>query len=376
MKLTIYTTATDGYERALETQARRICAGLSLQKKIAEQDIQILLITNKPEVVADAHACYKRLIPRARVLIISNENLGTNFENYKADSQLLIAQMRTLATSQAIAFDSDRCLSLDGDVLPPHNAIRCMLDMLEFDDGYYGVSFCPYPSHGGGAFLGGRGTPQNPILPDVYEDEKDIPKKLSEEKRKLIALLSAQKQPSQKELDGARTRLSEIEESIKGMSPKGNVFALNAKKWRRRGWFDMCYPAIGKGAIVPVDWTGCGCTMMNREAIALCDWTGYEGKGTEDLYINFHRWAANGIRSCCIPHCPCDHVVRNPDPEKALGEFVHVRTGHETEGECVGHLRQWHVRWYSHAPGERNKEQVSEPPIQTAEAQEKESSQS
>lgn len=350
MKITIYTTATEGYERALETQARRVCASLSVENRIKQSDIQILLLTDKKTVVSKAYETYRTTLPEATVLILDDERFGSNFENYKADSQLLIAQMRTKATMQAIAFDSDRCLSLDGDVLPPHNAIRCMLDMLDFDDGYYSVAFCPYPSHGGGLFLGGRGTAQNPILPDVYDDERPIPKELLAKKAACVKKLNESPDET------IRAEYDQINNEIKNIQPKGNVFQLNAKKWRRRGWFDMAYPAIGKGAIVPVDWTGCGCTMMNREALALCDWSGYEGKGTEDLYINFTKWAANGIRACSIPHCPCDHVVRNPDPEKKLGEFVHVRVGHEQEGECVGHLRQWHGRWYSHEPGERNKE--------------------
>lgn len=361
MKLTIYTTATSGYERALEMQARRIIAGLSLEKRIDQKDIQILLVTDKKESVSDAYLAYTNGLPDATVFILADDRLGSNYANYQTDSQLLIAQMRTMATMKAIEFGSDRCLSLDGDVLPPHNAIRCMMDMLEFDNGYYSVSFCPYPSHGGGAFLGGRGTPQNPILPDSYEDEKTIPTELTDrrdELRKLIEEKPKDPEPLFKEIH-------EIEKQIRSIQPNGNVFELNAKKWRRRGWFDMAYPAIGKGAVVPVDWTGCGCTMMNREALALCDWSGYEGKGTEDLYINFHRWAANGLLSCCIPHCPCDHVVRNPDPDKKLGEFVHVRTGHEAEGECIGHLRQWHTRWYSHEAGERSKEEDS-PAVDTS----------
>jgi hypothetical protein len=115
----------------------------------------------------------------------------------------------------------------------------------------------------------------------------------------------------------------------------------------------IIYPAIGKGAIVPVDWTGFGCTMMNREALALCDWAGYEGHGTEDLFINYNRWDANDIKMCCIPHCPCDHVVRNPDPNKSLGEFVHVRSFHDTDEEYTGHLRQRPCEWYAHTPGEK-----------------------
>jgi hypothetical protein len=367
MRLTIYTTATSGYERALANQARRIIAGLALEKRIEQKDIQILLVTDKCASVKEAYDTYEKGLPEATIMVMADERLGSNFDNYKTDSQLLIAQMRTMATQQALAFGSDRCLSLDGDVLPPHNAIRCMMDMLEFDNGYYSVAFCPYPSHGGGAFLGGRGTPRQPILPDAYDDEKTIPKPLLAERKSIRAALD--KKPDEKTAEGLVERLTKLDKDVQQIQPNGNVFALNAKKWRRRGWFDMAYPAVGKGSVVPVDWTGCGCTMMNKEAISLCDWSGYEGKGTEDLFINFHMWGANGLRSCCLPHCPCDHVVRNPDPEKKLGEFVHVRVGHETDGECVGHLRQWHTRWYSHEAGERNKVDEPKEVVTTADGQ-------
>jgi hypothetical protein len=91
--------------------------------------------------------------------------------------------------------------------------------------------------------------------------------------------------------------------------------------------------------------------MMNKEALGLCDWTGYDGRGTEDLYINFRRWHPANILIACIPHCPCDHVVRKS--KNKTGEYVHIVTGHEVSGECQGHLRQWHIPWFSHAAGEK-----------------------
>lgn len=355
MKLSIYTTSTTGFERAIETQARRVCAALKLQNKIAEENVQIVLITDAAKAMQDGYETYKKCLPKATVKIHADKRLKSQHLYYKTNAQLLIAQMRTIGTKEALAWDSDFCLSLDGDVLPPHNAIRCMLDMLDFDAGYYGVAFCPYPSHGGGSFLGGRGTHYNPILPDSYEDEKDVPDDLLNRRKEL-------QEAAEKEENNEETikEIHAINKQIREMPPKDNVFALNSNKWRRRGWFDMAYPAIGKGAIVPVDWTGFGCTMMNREALALCDWSGYEGKGTEDLYVNFQRWEANGVRMCCIPHCPCDHVVRNPDKNEGAETFIHVHTGHERDGEYVGHLRQWRGRWFNHLPGEYDEKAVDE----------------
>jgi len=353
MRLAIYTTATTGYGRALTAQARKIAAAISIDSRLEQSNILISLVSDSQDEVQEATLTYRRLLPEANVCPIVDPNFCGGHENYGRNSQLLISQMRTAATQASIAWGADRCLSLDGDVLPPHNSIRCMLDMLEFDNGYYGAAFCPYPSHGGGPFLGGRGTHEDQILPDAYEDEKEIPSELAAKKEKIQNKLDQfskrNQQPPEKLLDQFRL----INKQIRETPASNNVFMLNGKKWRRRGWFDSAYPAMGKGAVVPVDWTGFGCLMMNKEALALCDWTGYEGHGTEDLFINYRRWLPNNIRMCCIPHCPCDHVVRNPDPKKELGEFVHISTGHVLDGEYVDHLRQWPGEWYSQKPGEQ-----------------------
>lgn len=338
MKLAIYTTATTGYCHALEAQARKICAAL-LANNHNLTGVLVMLVTDRAEAVEAARVVYQNGIAGAAVEVIADARFQKHGENYKTECQLLIAQMRTAACARAIGWGADYCLSLDGDVLPPPNSIRCMLDMLQFDAGYYGVSFCPYPSHGGGLFLGGRGTPQNPILPDFYEDEKTLPDGLLAERDELA-----------KDFKTHEIRLKEISKIIETAPPSGNVFAANAKNYRRRGWFDHAYPGIGKGAVVPVEWTGCGCTMMGRAALSLCDWVGYNGGGTEDLFLNFVRWEANGIRMACIPHCPCDHVVRKPN---SPGNYVHILTYHEVGGECSGHLRQRNLSWHPHAPGER-----------------------
>lgn len=362
MKLAIYSIVTSGYERALETQARRLVSALANEPRISQENLLVILVTDCADTVKSAYERYVQCLPKADIRVKADEKFISTHKNYGQAAQLKIAQMRTIGTMEALAWGADYCLSMDCDVLPPHNAVRCMIDMLQFDGGYYGAAFCPYPSHGGGAFLGGRGTRFQPILPDFYEDEKDIPKEVKEKQDKCQSELKkiqkslGKKPPTEderKQIDDLVETLHQLDKQIRELPPKANVFAANSKKWRRRGWFDSAYPAIGKGAIVPVEWTGFGCLLMNRQALTLCDWAGYEGKGTEDLYINFHRWEPNGIRMCCIPHCPCDHVVRNPRfPEEDSLPFIHVNVGHELDGEYQGHLRQWHTPWYTHAPGE------------------------
>lgn len=327
MKLAIYTCATTGYAHALVAQSRRIVAALAIENRTTE--IRFSFVTDDEANVAAAAEIYRAAGVEVETLITSRKG----GENYQTDAQLLIAQMRQMASTSAIAWGADLCLSLDSDVLPPANFLRCSIDMIQFDGGFYSVAFCPYPSQGGGAFLGGHGTPQNPILPDFHEDEKEVPAELLEKRDQLRA--------TDPMTDSVRDELHEIEKQIRAIPPKMNVFAANAVKWRRRGWFDFAYPALGRGAVVPVEWTGFGCLLMNRHALSLCDWTGYDGKGTEDLFINFRRWHPAGLRIACIPHCPCDHVIR----DKETCGHVLVATGHASDEEHAGHLRQWRVPW-------------------------------
>jgi hypothetical protein len=330
MKLCIYTAATKGYSHALVAQARRIVAGLYLESRITKT--LFVFVTDNENEVAKAKAIYEASGIETETILTDK----TGGENYKEAAQLLIASMRQDASTRALSWGADLCLSLDSDVLPPANAIRCMIDMIQFDGGFYSVTFCPYPSQGGGAFLGGRGTPQHPILPDFYEDEKKIPKDMIKNRDELRK--QVQSSPEDKDI---RDKLTEVDKKIREIPPTGNVFAMNAKKWRPRGWFDFAYPAIGRGAVVPVEWIGFGCTMMNRHALSLCDFDGYDGRGTEDLYINFRKWYPAGLKIACIPHCPCDHVIR----DKEKGGHILVATGHADDTEHSGHLRQWKMPW-------------------------------
>ncbi len=349
-RLAIYSTATTGYTYALEAQARKVVASIFADERLEDSNILINIVTDnaKDKKVLDAVRVYKNALPKASINIIADRRFGTGYKNYEREAQLLIAQMRTAATASAIAWKADYSLSLDCDILPPPNAIRCMIDMLEFDNGYYGAAFCPYPSHSGGPFMSGRGSPQCPIFPDFYEDERDIPEAMEKKKTALIEKLGKTPEAKRGRLLAA---LQEIGRIVMTLPPRVGLFATMARGWRRRGWFDFAYPAIGKGSCVPVDWTGFGCLMCSKHALSLCDWVGYEGRGTEDLFINYQRWHANGIKIVTIPHCPCDHIVRKPG---APGHYVHIITYHEEGGEFEGHLRQRTAPWHPHAPGERS----------------------
>jgi len=89
--------------------------------------------------------------------------------------------------------------------------------------------------------------------------------------------------------------------------------------------------------------------MMSKKAAALCDWSGYDGGGTEDLYVIWNRWYQYSLNIANIAHCPSDHVVRDRGDNK---KYIHIQTFHEEEGEHIWHLRQTPRPWYSQDCGE------------------------
>jgi hypothetical protein len=56
---------------------------------------------------------------------------------------------------------------------------------------------------------------------------------------------------------------------------------------------DAAYPGLGIGAVVPSDRCGFGCTLMSKRALSLAQFDGYDGSGTEDLYMVWKRWHRN-----------------------------------------------------------------------------------
>ena len=126
---------------------------------------------------------------------------------------------------------------------------------------------------------------------------------------------------------------------------------------------EAAYPAIGKGAIVPTDWVGLGATMLSKKALSLAHFDGYEGKGTQDLYLGWTRWKPAGLNMCVTTHSICDHVVRKRDGENQVwDDFTHVHVYHEMDGEYEGHLRQRHGKHYTFEAGELPHEEKEEKP--------------
>ena len=353
--IAVATYATKRYSYAIPNFIRRLSASIIHAK---QKKGTIIFVSDKSSEIKKVLNQVQEYIPNGwEIKLYDIDVKDDNLTNYKEDAQLLIAQLQSHAFSIARALDVDYLWSVESDVLVAHNSLDVSLNILDFDQGYYDVAMCAYPSQGGGAYLGGRGNYFHHIADDFSTEEKDLPKELREEIK--VREKEAKKtgfDPDREWLERGR----QINEEVKGCPPKENVFSANGKKWRQRGWFDYAYPAIGKGAIVPTDWVGLGCTLISKKALALAHFDGYEGKGTQDLYVGWNFWKPNDINMCVTSHSICDHIIRRRDGEKQLWEdFIHVFAYHEYEGECKGHLRQRHLPFYTHIAGEKVKNIVT-----------------
>jgi hypothetical protein len=327
MNLAITVCATKRYRYAMRSQAYCIAACLNYAQ-IVEPPLVVLVGDDSiPEVASEWETILG--VPVQTVMLALDDTKGVN---YKREAQMRIAAMRRASIHATRG--ARQVWILDSDVLPPPNALQCMQDMLRFDRGFYDVAFCTYNN---GAYMGGYGLPNgSPMAPNVYSDERDIPADLKAETDALSAELKPGVHPTGEQL----AKVEALKKRIEDCAPKGNVFERNAKGWRPRGWLEEAYPGVGLGAVVPSAWSGFGCNLLSRRAADMCDWTGYSGDGTEDVFINAFRWGPAGVRIACIAHAPCSHVLRSTkrsdtDPET----FTCLSAYHEPGGDSRGHLR-------------------------------------
>ena len=269
---------------------------------------------------------------------------------YKDEAQLRIAALQGACFSLARKVRATRCLVVESDTIIPANALRVLewtLDMPKADGSpYYHIAAATYPN---GLFLGGFGTPQNQIAEDFLPSERKLKPRLNLCLEKCEERLKALKRPesadeeklARKVGEKEGKRMGRLRERVKNSPPDGNVWEVTAKHgWRRRGWMDFAYPSIGRGAVVPSDWCGLGCTLLSKIALSHADFTGYEGKGTQDLFLCWSRWHPEGLKIACVPHIACDHIKKKSRDDKSdAPEILHHRAYHETEGEFRGHLR-------------------------------------
>ncbi len=340
MKLAICTVATASYQYALRAHAAAVQQNVRLAGIESGHFILVTCQKPVPEIVAHYAAV---LGPKWEIHHIALP-LQDGHECYKTDAQMVIAALFAAAFEKARALDVDYLWTLESDVLAGPNNLRCMRDMLAFDDGYYGVAFCPYISQGGGGVMGGRANEQHWIAPNFYEDELEIPAELAERKTAHALTLKDIKRGESPPKEWHEEN-GKIHAEIKKCPPKnGNVFACNAVRWRPRGWLEYAYPECGRGAIVPSDWMPTGNNLFGRTALSMLDFIGYEGGGTQDLSLVFRKLRPQGIRLCVLPHCVSHHVVRRKDADgKTIHKLLYMY--HEPEGEYAGHIRHREMAW-------------------------------
>jgi hypothetical protein len=334
--LSIVVAATKTYLHAFPQCVRAIAAAAA-----HHAEAHFIFVTDESKDAKRAEEALQSELPEGWRLTVLRLAMGDDTSTrYKEEAQLRIARLQGSGFAMARKIRASRCWVVESDTIVSGDALRVLewtLAMPTADGSpHYDIAAATYPN---GLFLGGFGSPQHQIAEDFLPSEKKLPARL-----KLCfdtcesRLKSCKDQPT---AEREHKRMSRLRERIKNCPPDGNVFEVTAKHgWRRRGWMDFAYPAIGRGAIVPSDWCGLGCTLLSARALAHADFTGYEGKGTQDLFLCWSRWYPAGLKIACVPHIVCDHIKRkSSDAPKDAPEIIHHRAYHETEGECRGHLR-------------------------------------
>jgi hypothetical protein len=339
--LAIATYATKSYFYCWPQFLRRIAAAGA-----HHAEAHFILATDQSDEAKQAIEAARHELPegwRIQAVQLALDDGGAEGKDYKVEAQMRIAALQGAAFAAARKIRATALWSVEADNLVPADALRVAewtLQMPQADGAnFYDVAAVTYPN---GLFLGGNGTPQNPIAEDFNEKERKLPTRLI---RALEACRERLKAEPTNEKEGKR--LGRLAERVRKCPPDGNVFEVSGKHgWRRRGWMDFAYPGIGRGAIVPSDWCGLGCTLMSGKALALAEFSGYDGRGTQDLFLCWHRWHPARLRIACIPHTAADHVKRKgKDAPADAPEYTHFRAYHETEGEYRGHLRVRQQEW-------------------------------
>ena len=327
--IAIVTAATKSYLHCWPQLIRAISTAGS-----HHNDCHFIFATDKSEESKEAENFAKGHLPEGWKVTAIRLPITEDTKDYKESAQVRIAQLQGAAFEFARRIKADLCWSVESDTIPTANSLRVLEWTLQMPDAdgqsYYDIAAATYPN---GLFLGGFGTPQNQIAEDFLPSERKLKPRLK------ICLDECEKRlkdckdriVGEKEMK----RMGRIRELVKKSPPDGNIWEITAKHgWRRRGWMDYAYPSIGLGSIVPSDWCGLGCTLLSKRALALSDYTGYLGKGTQDLFLCWSKWHPANLRIACVPHIACDHIKKSGD------KIVHHVAYHEQSPEYYGHLRQ------------------------------------
>jgi hypothetical protein len=338
--LAIATAATKSYLYAFPQCLRAIAAAAAHHEKAF-----FILATDESEDGKEAESLCKAELPSGWEIMVIRIKMEDDQKDYERTAQLRIAALQGAAFSFARAkVRADMLWSVESDNIVPANALRVLEWTLAMPDAagnpYYDVAAATYWN---GLFLGGFGTAQNPIAEDFLAKEKKLSTRLKScldaTESRIRSLTDAPPAPLPR-IEKEQKRMGRLHKRIKNSSPDGNIWEVTAKHgWRQRGWMDYAYPGIGEGAVVPSGWCGLGCTLMSKHALSLADYNGYDGGGTQDLFLCWKRWHPAGIRIACVPHVVCDHVKKTGD------KITHHRGYHEQNPEYRGHLRVQHQEW-------------------------------
>lgn len=328
MKISVITAATRNYSSALRGSI------MSVKRAMAGMDYTHIIATDRSGV-ADKIAKTCRINSKIIELDLDDTKL-----KYKQESQIIIASLQQACFDEAVALDSDICWSVESDIIVHQNSFHALKWLLDSPEPKYDVAVSTYWN---GSFLCGRGTQKRNILEDFVEEERKIPDELKEKMEKKKKEFSELKEPPSKEMID---EMNELTEKIRECPPIGNIFELNSRKWRRRGWFENAYPgATVYGSVLPTDWCGMGCTMLSKRALNLSNFDGYDGAGTQDLYLVWHKWNQSGIRIGCNVSVPSVHIKKHKDPELP-GLTAWVPYFNSAEEETCGHLRILHRPYF------------------------------
>ena len=327
--LSVITAATKSYLHVWPQLIRAIATAAS-----HHQDAHFIFATDQSEESKKAEEFAKGHLPEGWKITAIRLPITEDQKDYKQDAQIRIAQLQGAAFSFARRIKSDLCWSVESDTIPTPDALRVLEWTLQMPDAsgdpFYHIAAATYPN---GLFLGGFGTHQNQIAEDFLPHERILKPRLKKCLDACEERLKGCKDKATAEKEGKR--MGRLRERVKKCPPDGNIWEVTAKHgWRKRGWMDYAYPGIGLGAVVPSDWCGLGCTLLSAKALALADYGGYLGHGTQDLFLCWNRWHPAGLRIACVPHVVCDHI------KKKDGKIVHYRAWHEQSPEHFGHLRQ------------------------------------
>jgi len=327
MKTCIILPCTDLYSYAIEECVRALY--ISLKGRCSD----LYLCTDRTgSVLAKIKTVPK---PQNINLIEVTVNVSDfGHKPYKEKAQIIIARLLGAGLDISKDGDYDFCWIVESDVIVHPDAFECLVWAQNYPTfPKYDVTVATYFN---GSFLCGRGTPYNHIAEDYLPSEKiggvELSKKIDALSKKLNAYASKRKNPPKdmlKEMDN-------LQKELKESPPKANVFALNAKKWRKRGWLDQAYAGSAvQGAVLPTDWCGNGCTLLSRKALMLSNFIGYAGHGTQDLFLCWNKWHPAGIKIGLVVGVPAYHVKKDPEGNMFAWEPYFVPDCEETSG----HLR-------------------------------------